>query len=149
MHTLLKHKRIMVQLVFFSTIALGCAMVPAKAATLSLKAKVPFTFTAGSEQFHADTYVFVPSMGSAPGLTVQDPKANTHEMVVVKTVEKNEAKPMKPELVFDRIGGKDFLRQVWIEQKGYLIGKSSAETTLEKQNSEAHSYRIVGRYIQD
>ena len=54
---------------------------------------------------------------------------------------------MKPHLVFDRVGGKDFLRQVWIEQKGYMINKSSEEQTLEKKSSESQSYQVKGKYV--
>jgi hypothetical protein len=145
----LKNKRFAVAMMFLSTIALSSVAAHAQDYTLAVKAKIPFAFTAGKTQFSPGTYVFVPTEGVSPTLDVQNPKEKTHEMVLAEATKENMGKPMKPKLVFDRIGDKDFLRQVWIEQKDYSIEQSSNETSMEKRGLKPESYNIICRYIQE
>jgi hypothetical protein len=144
----LNYKRFAVVLMFLSTVALSCVMAQAQVDTLAVKAKIPFAFTAGSTQFPAGTYIFIPMKDVTPTLEVQSLKEKTHETVSAETIKQNQGEPMKPQLVFDRVGDKDFLRQVWIEQKDYLIEKSGNETSMEKQGLKSESQRIDCKYTQ-
>jgi hypothetical protein len=148
MNKSLKNNPFMGVLMFLSTIALSCVMAQAQTSTLSIKAKIPFAFAAGSSQFPAGTYIFVPTKGVKPTLDVQSHKGKIDETIPAETVKQNTGKPMKPQLVFDQVGNKDFLRQVWIEQKDYSIEKSSNETSMEKQGLKSESRRVEGRYVQ-
>jgi hypothetical protein len=148
MNKSLKNNPFMGVLMFLSTIALSCVVAQAQTSTLSIKAKIPFAFAAGSSQFPAGTYIFVPTQGVKPTLDVQSHKEKINETVPADAVKQNTGKPMRPHLVFDRVGDKDFLRQVWIEQKDYAIEKSSNETSMEKQGLKSESLRIEGRYVQ-
>ena len=148
MNKLLINKRFMVASMFLATVALSCGMANAEMKTLSVKAKIPFAFTAGNEQFPAGSYVFVPTSTVEPTLEVQGRKEGVNKTITAETTKNNAGKPLRPHLVFDRVGDKDFLREVWIEQKGYLFGMPGNEVTMEKQGLKSESQDIRSKYIQ-
>jgi len=109
-----------------------------------LKANIPFKFTAGKTTMPAGSYTI-------RVLDITDPnelviaKDDGVVEAVVSTLYAQAKEPIKQsELVFNKIGDREFLSEVWPDQSGsgYQIEKTRAEQKLEKSGAKRQSHRL-------
>ncbi len=106
-----------------------------------LTADVPFSFTVGSTTLPAGRYEISPHPVSTPYvLVIQQINGDHLVQVASMPVSSGIGSPHRSELVFDKVGDREFLRQVW--QRGMLGGdefpKPKAERELLAQAGESH-----------
>lgn len=114
----------------------------------SVGANVPFAFTAGSAKLPAGSY-------SIRVLDVEDPhvlaiadKSGKMEVLVTTQAARADQAPSKTELVFDKVGDREFLSQIWLEgmRDGYQLEKSRIQLKLERGGAKPQSHRIEANH---
>ena len=131
------------------TLGLGAALLIAAPAMAALdepiQAKVPFSFVVEQKTLPAGTYIVEPADNSDPTALVLRTPDNKQRVVILAEESDMRVAPDRSELVFDEVGGKYFLCQVW--QAGSLEGnalpKNESERALEKTRSMGHGHRSV------
>jgi len=103
---------------------------------LVARAKIPFAFQAGSQVMPAGTY----NISTADGhiLMLRDLNSKAAEFLMVEDASTTHT-PKKSAVVFDRVGDKYFLRQVWTanSNSGVECPKPRAEKELEIAQKDA------------
>ena len=112
-----------------------------------IMANVPFSFMVGSTMLPAGEYEFsTPNVNSDYTLLIR--QTNGHHSILVQAMpvyEEGSRTVPKTELVFDRVGNKEFLRQVWEAgfQTGDQLLQPRSEREMLAQAGENHmSHRI-------
>lgn len=109
-----------------------------------IEAKVPFTFTVGNSTLPAGNYTIrVPNSIEPDVLEISNDQTNV--AVVFLTQATQIKQPVKTaELVFNKIGDKDFLSQILLDESnyGYEVEKSRAELKLVKGGAKHQSHRL-------
>jgi hypothetical protein len=97
------------------------------------KATIDFPFVAGKTQCAAGTYDFAATAGKVT-LTPKDTKQSSVIMLVITRLGRHDL-DKDPELVFDKVGGKLLLSEVWLGgEDGYLVTNTPGD----------HEHRILG-----
>ena len=131
-HRLLTIASMLVAVVAFSAIP-GFSIIP-----YHIRANVPFSFIVGTTRLPAGEYdISTPNANSNYTLMIRE--VNGHTSVLVQTMpvsSKNGVAP-KTELVFDKVGQDEFLRQIW--ERGLQTGDQCSESKRERQDlARAH-----------
>ncbi len=140
----------------FSVLALACAsviMLTATAAqaqlTDALKANIPFRFTAGMATLPPGNYTIrVLDIEDPNELTIAKDDGSLE--ILVSTVSAQAKQPVKgAELVFTKVGDRDFLSEVWPDETGvgYQVPKTRAEQKLEKGGAKRQSHRLSATHV--
>ncbi len=112
-----------------------------------IRASVPFSFMVGSTLLPAGEYEFsTPNVNSNYTLLIR--QTDGHRSILVQAMpvyEEGSRRVPKTELVFDRVGNKEFLRQVW--EAGFQTGDQFLQPRAERESlaqaGESHlSHRI-------
>ncbi len=114
-----------------------------------LDCNIPFAFAAANTRLPAGAYVIVIPDPSEP-LILELQTADGKTGVLLEAISaKPQTLPKTSELVFDRIGKREFLREMWIQDMsyGYQLMKSRAEAKLEKQALKVESHRITVKHV--
>ncbi len=134
----------------FLLMTLAVISVPAYAQIeRELDCNIPFAFAASNTTLPAGTYVVVVPDPSEP-LILELQSADGKTGVLLEAISaKPQTLPKTSELVFDRIGKREFLREMWIQDMpyGYQLMKSRAEAKLEKQAPKVESHRITVKHV--
>jgi len=119
-----------------ATAALGFVLVgfAATASAQSLgKANIDFPFVAGKTQCASGSYA-IEAGGGKVVLRSQDPKGGTIAMLVITRLGRHDT-DNATELVFDKVGGKFTLSEVWLGTgDGYLVASTPGD----------HEHRVLG-----
>ena len=143
MRRFLTNKFLALMLTTAAAVALAPSMVHAQLIG-ELKANIPFKFTAGTTTFPAGSYVIRVMDITDPNELViaqEDGKVEA----VVSTLDAQAKQPIKQsELVFSKLGDREFLSEVWPDQtgSGYQIEKTRAELKLEKSGAKRQPHRL-------
>ncbi len=114
-----------------------------------LECKIPFPFTAVGTRLPAGTYTIAVVDISVPS----ELELHSADDKIGVFLETNNAKanglPKISELVFDRIGQRDFLREIWVESMsyGYQLSESRAEAKLVKQGQKRETHRLTVKHV--
>jgi hypothetical protein len=146
MNKLFKSKRFIDVLVFFSTIALSCVMAQAQMVT-GVKANIPFAFTVSNTRLPAGDYEISQVSDIGPALELRDASDKISVLFLTESTE-GLTKLENPELVFDKIGDKSFLKEIRAEDYSYQLTKSREETELENQGLKSESHRVTCTHAQ-
>ena len=115
-----------------------------------LDCDIPFAFNAGNTRLPAGKYVIVvPDVSETTLLQLQS--ADGKISVLLETISyQPDMLPKTSELVFDRIGKREFLREITVQdrQYGYQLAKSHDEVKLEKQNLKPETHRVTVKHVQ-
>jgi hypothetical protein len=145
-----RNERFFLLLFFLSSMTLAVSSVPAYAQIdRQLDCNIPFAFTAANTRLPAGEYVIVVPDSIQP-LILELQSADGKIGVLLETMNaKSVTLPKASELVFDRIGKREFLREIWVQdmQFGYQIQKPAAEAKLEKQALKAESHRLSVKHV--
>jgi hypothetical protein len=111
-------------------VALSGALAYAQTAT----AEIGFPFVAGGKDFAAGKYSFeLQSTGTGAVILLRG-AAGTKELLSLTTLGRHD-RDQEFEVVFDKVGGKFLLSEVWFPEKdGYLL----------LSTKEAHEHAVVG-----
>jgi hypothetical protein len=113
-------------------------------------ATVPFAFTVENTTLPAGTYVISsPVASDASLIEIHQENGVLSVLALTESVDPaQQASVPKTELVFDRIGDRDFLRQVWEEgnAQGDEILKSKQQTKLEQSGGKAQRHRLAAKH---
>jgi len=142
------HSRSLVAaMVVVAAIAFGAPGLHAQIAG-EIEAKVAFEFNVENTRLPAGDYVIRPV--EEPGATILEMVSADGKVGVFITTTEAQAKqmPKTSELVFDKIGNRDFLREIWVDssQIGYQLEKPKAELRLEKAGSKSVQHRLTVRH---
>jgi len=110
--------------------------------------KVPFKFTVEDTTLPSGDYVIsAPEPNDPKILEIRQEKGDLAVLFLTEDAAPTQ-KPVKTELVFDRIGGREFLSQVWVEGSdiGNQLTKSRTETKLEKAESKKETHRLTAQH---
>jgi hypothetical protein len=138
---LFSDKKFLAVLTFFSTIALSAVMAQAEPNPPGVSADIPFAFIVGNTQLPAGNYTIVPNEDVEPTLDMRNPQKDVNVLLLAET-EHSVMNPGKSELVFDRIGGKDFLREIRMEDYRYKLQESPQQVKLTKSSRKAESHSV-------
>lgn len=109
-------------------------------------AKIPFKFTVENTTLPAGTYVISsPATSDSNMLMIRQENGDLSVLFLTESMDAPEGRPVpKTELVFDRVGTHDFLRQVWESgnAQGEELAKSKQETKLEQSAGKAQQHRL-------
>ena len=89
----------------------------------------------------AGHYTIAKTFDEQPTLDMRNPSKDLNVLLVAESVGDNPA-IQKPELVFDKIAGKDFLREVKTNNQTFVLNKYPRETRLEKKGEKAQSHTV-------
>ena len=116
----------------------------AHAQSTTLRATVPFDFVVGDRAYPAGDYLFTNNNSVLNITNTQQPKtavilSNSCESVTPSTDTK---------LVFDRMDGYLFLRQLWVAGKyhGRELSRSRTETRLAQDHSQVESVTVAANF---
>jgi hypothetical protein len=128
----------------FAAVGLLLILGPAAAYALvpsNVVAKVPFAFTVADKTFPAGEYVISAPDATEPRLLEVHQKDGPLGVLVLAHNVSPAHATVNTELIFNRIGDREFLSQVWTEgsNTGSQVVKSREEIQLEKsQTSSVH-----------
>jgi hypothetical protein len=129
---------------------IGVGSVTARAQALSegtIEADIPYAFTVMGTTLPAGKYVVSRVVASEP-LVLEMRSADGHTAVLfgAEIAQVNQI-PRNAELVFDQIGDRYFLSQIWASDSdiGYQLIKTKAERTLESAGPQAEHHSIVAK----
>ena len=113
-----------------------------------IEADVPFAFVVGNKTLPAGKYEIKGLDDNTPGV-LQIRSANGRKAIVFETdaAQTKDGDPaIKTELVFDKIGDKYFLSQVWVEGNGSgsQLAKSKTEKAVERDGRPTERHSIAG-----
>ncbi len=132
------NRRILVA-VILGGIASLIATLPARAYNIgdeAVIAKVEFPFAVGEKTLPAGTYKLSHHVSDFPEIEILTPEGKTVALVlaVTRLARRHEADPAKSSVVFDKIGDKYFLSEVWLPGlDGFLV----------RASKEAHEHVVV------
>jgi hypothetical protein len=135
-------------LMLFSAIALSTVMLQAQDVDTGLKANIPFAFTAGNTKLPAGQYEIVPVETVEPTLELRDASNETRVLLVVETTQ-SVMEPKTSEVVFDSIGGREFLREVRTDEYHYRLVESNQEKEMEMQGKKSESHSIPCSHMKE
>lgn len=128
-------------LMFLSTMAFSAVASHAQVAQTAIKVDIPFRFIVENTTLPAGRYTIVQSFDEEPTLDMRNPNKDVNVLLVAEAVGDNTNKD-KPELVFDKIAGKDFLRKVETDDQTFVLSKYPMQTKLEKKGEKAQSHTV-------
>ncbi len=131
-HRLLTIASMLVAVVAFSAIP-GFSVTP-----YHLRVNVPFSFIVGTTRLPAGEYdISTPNVNSNYTLMIREVNGHTSILVQTMPVSSKNRIASKTELVFDRVGQDEFLRQIW--ERGLQTGDQCSESKRERQElARAH-----------
>ena len=130
----MKNRQVRTRLVVLVGFVTLLAVVSAYGQTESLKATIPFQFTAGSKVYPAGEYTFTPSTGQETFTITGPANVSTVVPVITRLGGAIHTTPQDAHVVFDQLGDTYFLSEIWIPWgDGYLL-----HSTKEK-----HEHRTV------
>lgn len=143
MKRLLTSKFLALLLTTASAVALASPLAHAQLIG-EIKANIPFKFTVGKTTLSAGSYVVrVLDITEPNELVIAQDDGKVE--VMFSTIDAQTKQPIKePELVFNKIGDREFLSEVWPDQSGsgYQIEKTRAELKLEKSGAKRQPHRL-------
>lgn len=118
-------------LVLCLVILAGSASAHAQGAFGEIAVKVSFPFSVGDKSFPEGTYRVGRSTSGLPSLTLRAVEGNASAVMPVITrlaAQDHSAHEVKGSLVFDTVGDKKFLSEVWLpNQDGFLVHGTEVE----------------------
>ena len=129
-------------LMFLSTMAFSAVASHAQVAQTAVKVNIPFRFIVDNTTLPAGQYTITRSFDEEPTLDMRNPNKDINVLMVAETVGDATTKD-KPELVFDKIAGKDFLRQVRTDNQRFVLSEYPMQTRLEKKGEKAQSHTVT------
>lgn len=141
MKTLFKYKMLLAVLMILSTASLNSVMAEALDTNDAVEVNIPFTFNANNTRLPAGVYEFASASFFDPSLELSNSNDTVNVFLLAEEVD-NSMHPNTPEVVFDKIGGKEFLRGVRTETTDFWITKSLQERRLEMQGNKAVTHKI-------
>ena len=112
-------------------------------------AKIPFKFTVEQTTLPAGTYVIAsPVTSDSNMLEIRQENGDLSVLFLTESMDPERESVPKTELVFDRVGTHDFLRQVWEEgnAQGEELLKTKQETKLEQTAGKAQQHRVAATH---
>ena len=134
-------KQFMSFLMVVSAIALGCLIASAEAYS-RIRANIPFAFSVDNTRLPAGEYVISEVSGEGSTMEIRDSNDKVAVLFALESTEALYEPDASSELVFDKIGNKDFLREIKTEDYNYHLAKSNTEKNLENQGLKAESHRV-------
>jgi|MudIll2142460700_1097286.scaffolds.fasta_scaffold199845_1 hypothetical protein len=116
--------------------------------THGVHASVPFAFNAGDTKLPPGNYTIrVLDIEDPHVLTIADKSGKVEVLFTTEAARVDQA-PGKTELVFDKVGDREFLSQIWLEgmRDGYQLAKSRMQLKLEKAGAKPQSHRVPGTH---
>ena len=98
--------------------------------TLPVFASIPFAFTVQGKQLPAGRYSLQPDNGNPSIVVIRSVSRSAKPLVVITTMRESLNPSGQAKLVFDRVGGKYFLSQIW-PGNGAEIGRQVPEKSAE------------------
>ena len=102
----------------------------AQSSSGTISAKIPFEFLVGSKAFPAGQYNLVHQPRALPALQIQSADGKHHAAltVITRLAKLHEGDAPRASFVFDTVGAKHYLSEVWIQgEDGYLLHESKEE----------------------
>jgi hypothetical protein len=143
MKTLMNTKSLLILALFMSVFALSPVMATESYPGYGVQADIPFAFNAGDTLLPAGNYRIVRSSDIEPALEVLNEDGSVGVFLLVKD-SFDTKEPETSELVFEKIGGKDFLTEVHTESTDYQLETSHQEKKLEMQGTKSLTHKIAG-----
>ena len=147
MRQILNSKRLLVISSLLLTMAAGYTVYAQ--IVRELDCNISFAFTAENTRLPAGKYVIVVQDVSEP-LILELKSADGKIGVLLQANSfQPQMVPKTSELIFDRIGKREFLEEIRIQdmQYGYQLAKSHDEVKLEKQNLKPETHRVTVKHI--
>ena len=113
----------------------GTIAIPAVHAQTSMNANIPFAFSVGDKQLSAGAYE-VRDVGRATMIATRDGEGKVLGIYQYAGPSNGETK-----LVFDKVGDRYFLRQIWtsVHGQGLQLPESKLEKEVQASNRESGS----------
>lgn len=142
MKKLFSHTLALTLTLFFSTLFMGPAMAQVYNPNYGVQARIPFAFHAGEAQLPAGEYTLT---HKSIFDNIMEIRSTDGKVDVTLVIEDNPSttQPQNAELVFDKIGNNEFLREVHVEEMTYQFEMPSLEKHLEQGNQKHESHRIA------
>ncbi len=137
----MKQKLLMTATMLAAVVALsaipGYSVIP-----YHMRVNVPFSFIVGTTRLPADEYeISTPNINSNYTLLIREVNGHTSLLVQTMPMSLGHGRAHKTELVFDRVGQDEFLRQIW--EQGLQTGDQCLESRREKQElARAHESNL-------
>jgi hypothetical protein len=141
MFRIFNNNRYLATLLFLSTIVFSGVMAQAQIDTGEIKADIPFKITVENATLPAGHYTIIPMLSAESTLEMRNFDKKINVLLSAEYVS-DTGNVKSPELVFEKIGGKDFLREVRTPDLTYVLVKPSQETKLEKEGQKAQSHKV-------
>ncbi|MEJ2111937.1 MAG: hypothetical protein P8Z37_18905 [Acidobacteriota bacterium] len=146
MRKLFKSKLLLTLAMFVPVISLSTVMAFTLDPGYGVKAEIPFAFNAGNKQFPAGEYSIVRTETVEPTMVVKNANGIDEEFLVVEDTN-NMMQTQTPEIVFHKIGDKEFLREIRTGETVYLFEAPRLEKQLEMQSKKMEVHKISSSQI--
>jgi hypothetical protein len=147
MYRLYQVKNLAMILAIAATVAIGAPVLHAQIIG-EVEAKIPFAFSVDNTTLPAGDYTISPTEENDPSiLWLQSADGNVGVLIATQNTQATQL-PKSSELVFDKVGNRHFLRQIWLETEpaGYDLMKSKTEIRLEKSGTKAEQHRLTVKH---
>lgn len=141
MHKLFKTKSLLILGVFTFAMSLSTAMAFTLHPGYGVEANIPFAFNAGETQLPAGNYIIVRTSDVDPAMKLTNENSNISVFLPVEDMAEMNGSETS-ELVFNKIGDKDFLSEVRTDGDTYQFEKSHQEKQLVMNGSKAEHHKI-------
>jgi hypothetical protein len=113
-----------------------------------VEGNIPFAFNAGDIQFPAGNYKIVRSSDVGLSMKITNEDKNVSEFLIAEdmTVTKQE---QPAELIFHKIGGKNFLSEIRTSGEVYQLEKSNQEKQLLMDGSKFVNHKVASKQVKE
>lgn len=142
MNKLFKNKMFLTMIMFLSSMATGIGVAQGLDNNAGIEANIPFAFTIENTRLPAGNYDVVGISDVDSIFEMQNDDNSVAVLLVPEETKDRLSQINAPEMVFDKIGNKYFLRELQTEDYGYKYAMSHQEKQLEMQGQKAESHRV-------
>ena len=148
MKKLFRNKLLLTLTLFAFTVPVSAVMDTTHEMGYRVRAKIPFAFNAGETPLPAGNYVITRTSDVEPSMKITDESKNIDVYLVVDDMHET-MNLQAPELIFHKIGGKDFLSEIKTENTIYTFETTPLEKQLEKNGEKFGTHKLTGMHIKD
>ena len=142
MFKLFKNKIFLTVMMFVSSMAMGVGIAQVNDVDYGVQAKIPFAFTVENTRLPAGSYEIVRISDTNSVFEIQNADNSVGVLLMASDTKDTLSHAQNPEVVFDKIGGKYFMRGLNTEDYGYTYAEPRMEKKLEMQGQKIESHRI-------
>ena len=142
MFKLFKNKIFLTVMMFVSSMAMGVGIAQVNDRDFGVQAKIPFAFTVENTRLPAGSYEIIRVSDTDSTFEIQNAGNTVGVLLMAEDTKDTLSHAQNPEIVFDHIGNKYFMRGLNTEDYGYTYAEPRMEKKLVMQGQKVVSHKV-------